>query len=30
VALLNFPLTTLDDRLRDAAGYSRRQWAEVA
>ena len=29
VALLNFPLTTLDQRLRDAAGYSRRQWAEV-
>ena len=28
-ALLNFPLTTLADRLRDAAGYSRRQWAEV-
>lgn len=28
-ALLNFPLTTLADRLRDAASYSRRQWAEV-
>jgi hypothetical protein len=28
-ALLNFPLTTLADRLRDAATYSRRQWAEV-
>jgi hypothetical protein len=28
-ALLNFPLTTLDDRVRDADGYSRRQWAEV-
>lgn len=28
-ALLNFPLTTLDDRLRDAASYSRRQWAEA-
>jgi hypothetical protein len=28
-ALLNFPLTTLDQRLRDGAGYSRRQWAEV-
>ena len=29
VALLNFPMTSLADRLRDAAGYSRRQWAEV-
>ena len=29
VALLNFPLTTLADRLRDGAAYSRRQWAEV-
>jgi hypothetical protein len=29
VALLNFPLTTLDDRLRDGKSYSRRQWAEV-
>ncbi|MBZ0238345.1 MAG: hypothetical protein K8M05_38895, partial [Deltaproteobacteria bacterium] len=29
VALLNFPLTTLADRLRDGKGYSRRQWAEV-
>ncbi len=29
VALLNFPLTTLADRLRDGDGYSRRQWAEV-
>jgi hypothetical protein len=28
-ALLNFPLTKLADRLRDGAGYSRRQWAEV-
>ncbi|MCA9680074.1 MAG: hypothetical protein KC464_33895 [Myxococcales bacterium] len=28
-ALLNFPLTTLADRIRDGAGYSRRQWAEV-
>jgi hypothetical protein len=28
-ALLNFPLTTLDDRLRDGAGYTRRQWAEA-
>lgn len=29
VALLNFPLTTLDERLREGAGWSRRQWAEV-
>ncbi len=28
-ALLNFPLTTLADRLRYGEGYSRRQWAEV-
>jgi hypothetical protein len=28
-ALLNFPLTTLDDRLRDGPKYSRREWAEV-
>lgn len=28
-ALLNFPLTSLADRLRDAGSYSRRQWAEV-
>jgi hypothetical protein len=28
-ALLNFPLTSLADRLRDGAGYSRRAWAEV-
>jgi hypothetical protein len=28
-ALLNFPLTKLADRLRDAASYSRRQWAEI-
>jgi hypothetical protein len=27
--LLNFPLTTLADRIRDGANYSRRQWAEV-
>lgn len=27
--LLNFPLTTLADRLRDGATYSRRTWAEV-
>ena len=29
VALLNFPLTKLTDRLKDGAGYSRRMWAEV-
>jgi hypothetical protein len=29
VALLNFPLTTLDERLADGKGYSRRRWAEV-
>jgi hypothetical protein len=28
VALLNFPLTTLDERLKQGATYSRRQWAE--
>jgi hypothetical protein len=28
-ALLNFPLTTLDERLADGPGWSRRQWAEV-
>ncbi len=28
-ALLNFPLTTLADRLKDGESYSRRQWAEV-
>jgi hypothetical protein len=28
-ALLNFPLTSLADRLRDGAGYDRRRWAEV-
>jgi hypothetical protein len=28
-ALLNFPLTSLDDRLRDGGSYSRRQWAEA-
>ena len=27
--LLNFPLTTLADRIRDGAGYDRRTWAEV-
>jgi hypothetical protein len=29
VVLLNFPLTRLEDRLRDGPSYSRRQWAEV-
>jgi len=28
-ALLNFPLTTLADRLKDGESYTRRQWAEV-
>ncbi len=28
-ALLNFPLTTLADRIRDGKTYTRRQWAEV-
>src|ERR1041385_386130 len=27
--LLNFPLTTLDERLKDGPKWSRRQWAEV-
>ena len=27
--LLNFPITTLDQRLQDGAGWSRRQWAEA-
>jgi hypothetical protein len=27
--LLNFPLTTLDERLKDGPHWSRRQWAEV-
>ena len=27
--LLNFPLTTLSDRIRDAKSYDRRMWAEV-
>ncbi|MBL9019962.1 MAG: hypothetical protein JNL83_37605 [Myxococcales bacterium] len=27
--LLNFPLTTLDERIRDAAKYTRREWAEL-
>ncbi|MEI7705767.1 MAG: hypothetical protein WCK73_14355 [Deltaproteobacteria bacterium] len=29
VALLNFPVTTLDERLAVGAGWSRRKWAEV-
>jgi hypothetical protein len=29
VILLNFPLTTLDQRLKDGPSWSRRQWAEV-
>src|SRR5438876_1960881 len=29
VALLNFPLTTLDERLKDGPSWTRRQWAEV-
>jgi hypothetical protein len=29
VVLLNFPLTTLDERLKEGAGWTRRQWAEV-
>jgi hypothetical protein len=29
VVLLNFPLTTLDERLKDGPSWSRRQWAEV-
>ncbi len=28
-ALLNFPLTTLEERLRDGDRYDRRRWAEV-
>ncbi|MGQ9634528.1 MAG: hypothetical protein ACUVXB_09810 [Bryobacteraceae bacterium] len=27
--LLNFPLTTLEERLRDGPGWTRRQWAEA-
>lgn len=27
--LLNFPVTTLDQRLQEGAGWSRRQWAEA-
>ena len=29
VVLLNFPLTTLDERLKDGHNWSRRQWAET-
>jgi len=29
IVLLNFPLTTLDERLKNGATWSRRQWAEV-
>jgi hypothetical protein len=29
VVLLNFPLTTLDERLKTGPSWSRRQWAEV-
>jgi hypothetical protein len=29
VALLNFPLTTLEERLAKGGGWSRRQWAEA-
>jgi len=29
VALLNFPLTTLDERMSQGLGWSRRQWAEA-
>jgi hypothetical protein len=29
VGLLNFPLTTLDERLREGSRWSRRQWAEA-
>jgi hypothetical protein len=29
VALLNFPLTTLDERLTQGGGWTRRQWAEA-
>ena len=29
VVLLNFPLTTLDERLTEGRHWSRRQWAEV-
>jgi hypothetical protein len=29
IVLLNFPLTTLDERLKDGPTWSRRQWAET-
>ncbi len=29
IALLNFPLTTLEERLKDGENWSRRHWAEV-
>jgi len=29
VVLLNFPLTTLDERLKEGPSWTRRQWAEV-
>ena len=29
IVLLNFPLTTLEQRLHDGSGWTRRQWAEV-
>src|SRR3974377_1744752 len=29
VVLLNFPLTTLQERLREGPNWTRRQWAEV-
>jgi len=29
VVLLNFPLTTLDERIQQGDGWSRREWAEV-
>ena len=29
VVLLNFPLTTLEERLREGVGWNRRQWAEA-
>jgi hypothetical protein len=29
VVLLNFPLTTLEERLKDGPSWSRRQWSEV-
>ena len=29
VALLNFPLTTLEERMAEGMGWSRRQWAEA-